>query len=85
MCIRDSHCSLAVSRGPDFKYVQFAASSKLYPPILFDLRQDSQQVHNPVSYTHLDSRSDFTCMLTVGCARPKVLARVPTVLGVRAK
>jgi arylsulfatase A-like enzyme len=41
-----SHCSLAVSRGPDFKYVQFAASSKLYPPLLFDLHRDSQQVHN---------------------------------------
>jgi arylsulfatase A-like enzyme len=41
-----SHCSLAVSRGPAYKYVQFAASSALLPPLLFDLRADPQQVHN---------------------------------------
>jgi arylsulfatase A-like enzyme len=41
-----SHCSLAVSRGPTHKYVQFATSSDLFPPLLFDLRDDPQQVRN---------------------------------------
>jgi len=41
-----SHCSLAVSRGPRYKYVQFATSSDLFPPLLFDLENDPQQVHN---------------------------------------
>ncbi len=41
-----SHCSLAVSRGPAYKYVQFAASSALMPPLLFDLSEDHHQVHN---------------------------------------
>ncbi len=41
-----SHCSLAVSRGPRSKYVQFAAASSLLPPLLFDLEADPQQVHN---------------------------------------
>jgi arylsulfatase A-like enzyme len=41
-----SHCSLAVSRGPSYKYVQFATSPDLYPPLLFDLRHDPEQVHN---------------------------------------
>jgi arylsulfatase A-like enzyme len=41
-----SHCSLAVSRGPRYKYVQFGASSALMPPLLFDLEADPQQVVN---------------------------------------
>jgi arylsulfatase A-like enzyme len=41
-----SHCSLAVSRGPRIKYVQFAASPDLFPPLLFDLDADPDQVHN---------------------------------------
>ncbi len=32
-----SHCALAVSRGPRYKYVQFAADASLLPPLLFDL------------------------------------------------
>ena len=34
-----SHCALAVSRGPRYKYVQFAADAALLPPLLFDLVQ----------------------------------------------
>jgi arylsulfatase A-like enzyme len=41
-----SHCALAVSRGPDYKFVQFAASPDLLPPLLFDLRTDPAQVHD---------------------------------------
>jgi arylsulfatase A-like enzyme len=41
-----SHCSLAVSRGPAYKYVQFATSSDLMPPLLFDLDHDPEQVRN---------------------------------------
>ncbi|MGP0031782.1 MAG: sulfatase-like hydrolase/transferase [Acidimicrobiales bacterium] len=41
-----SHCSLAVSRGEREKYVQFAASSDLFPPLLFDLAEDPQQLDN---------------------------------------
>jgi arylsulfatase A-like enzyme len=41
-----SHCTLAVSRGPAAKYVQFAASSDLMPPLLFDLAADPGQVRN---------------------------------------
>jgi arylsulfatase A-like enzyme len=41
-----SHCALAVSRGPSHKYVQFATSADVFPPLLFDLRQDHQQIHN---------------------------------------
>jgi arylsulfatase A-like enzyme len=41
-----SHCSLAVSRGPTHKYVQFATGADVFPPLLFDLRDDPQQVHN---------------------------------------
>jgi arylsulfatase A-like enzyme len=41
-----SHCALAVARGPDHKYVQFAASPEVFPPLLFDLRSDPGQVHN---------------------------------------
>jgi hypothetical protein len=41
-----SHCSLAVSRGPRHKYVQFAAASDLLPPLLFDLDEDPGQTHN---------------------------------------
>ena len=41
-----SHCALAVSRGPQFKYVQFAADAALLPPLLFDLSRDPEQRHN---------------------------------------
>ncbi|HVB90716.1 MAG TPA: sulfatase-like hydrolase/transferase [Acidimicrobiales bacterium] len=41
-----SHCSLAVSRGPTYKYVQFAADADLLPPLLFDLGSDPEQIHN---------------------------------------
>jgi arylsulfatase A-like enzyme len=41
-----SHCSLAVSRGPRYKYVQFATSSDVMPPLLFDLDADPEQVVN---------------------------------------
>ena len=41
-----SHCALAVSRGPSHKYVQFATAADVFPPLLFDLRQDRQQIHN---------------------------------------
>jgi arylsulfatase A-like enzyme len=43
-----SHCALAVSRGPRFKYVQFAASAEQFPPLLFDLASDPGQVHDLV-------------------------------------
>jgi hypothetical protein len=41
-----SHCSLAVSRGPSHKYVQFATGSEIFPPLLFDLEEDPEQVRN---------------------------------------
>jgi len=41
-----SHCALAVSRGPSHKYVQFATAGDVFPPLLFDLRADPQQIHN---------------------------------------
>jgi arylsulfatase A-like enzyme len=41
-----SHCSLAVSRGPTHKYVQFATAPEVFPPLLFDLREDPEQIHN---------------------------------------
>ncbi|HEY3842353.1 MAG TPA: sulfatase-like hydrolase/transferase [Acidimicrobiales bacterium] len=51
-----SHCSLAVSRGPQSKYVQFAASSDLFPPLLFDLTDDPEQVRNLCQSTRPDWR-----------------------------
>jgi arylsulfatase A-like enzyme len=41
-----SHCSLAVSRSATTKYVQFATTPDLFPPLLFDLTEDPQQVNN---------------------------------------
>jgi arylsulfatase A-like enzyme len=41
-----SHCSLAVSRGPSVKYAQFASSPEIFPPLLFDLEADPEQIHN---------------------------------------
>jgi arylsulfatase A-like enzyme len=41
-----SHCALAVSRGPRYKYVQFAADAALLPPLFFDLSRDPEQRHN---------------------------------------
>jgi arylsulfatase A-like enzyme len=51
-----SHCSLAVARGPDYKYVQFATSSDLFPPLLFDLASDPEQVRNLCADDTLASR-----------------------------
>ncbi len=41
-----SHCSLAVSRGARTKYVQFATSPEVFPPLLFDVIEDPQQTDN---------------------------------------
>jgi arylsulfatase A-like enzyme len=41
-----SHCSLAVSRGPSHKYVQFATGPQIFPPLLFDLARDPEQTRN---------------------------------------
>ncbi|HUC06058.1 MAG TPA: hypothetical protein VL961_11710, partial [Acidimicrobiales bacterium] len=41
-----AHCSLAVSRGADRKYVQFASSTDVLAPLLFDLNADPQQMTN---------------------------------------
>ncbi len=41
-----SHCALEVGRGPQFKYVQFATESELFPPLLFDLSEDPNQIRN---------------------------------------
>jgi arylsulfatase A-like enzyme len=41
-----SHCALAVSRGPRYKYVQFASADDIFPPLLFDLDQDAGQTEN---------------------------------------
>ena len=44
--IPSDHCSLAVSRTADAKYVQFAADPEILPPLLFDLRADPGHVNN---------------------------------------
>jgi len=41
-----SHCSLAVGRGPRYKYVQFGAAASVLPPLLFDLSADPGQTHD---------------------------------------
>jgi len=41
-----SHCALAVSRGPKYKYVQFASADDVFPPLLFDLEVDAGQTQN---------------------------------------
>jgi arylsulfatase A-like enzyme len=41
-----SHCALAVSRGPRYKYVQFASADDIFPPLLFDLDKDPGQTEN---------------------------------------
>jgi arylsulfatase A-like enzyme len=41
-----SHCSLAVSRGPRYEFVQFGASPDVFPPLLFDLESDPGRVEN---------------------------------------
>ena len=41
-----SHCALAVSRGPRYKYVQFAADDAAFAPLLFDLDDDPGQTQN---------------------------------------
>jgi len=41
-----SHCALAVGRGPQYKYVQFAAGADVFPPLLFDLSVDPHQCHD---------------------------------------
>jgi arylsulfatase A-like enzyme len=44
-----SHCSLAVSRGPRYKYVQFATGPDIFPPLLFDVAVDPGQTENLLS------------------------------------
>jgi arylsulfatase A-like enzyme len=43
-----AHCALDVIRGPDVKYVQFAADPEVLPPLLFDLGPDPGQLHDLV-------------------------------------
>ena len=43
-----AHCGLDVVRGPDVKYVQFAADPVVLPPLLFDLAADPGQLHDLV-------------------------------------
>jgi hypothetical protein len=43
-----AHCSLDVARGDTVKYVQFAADPAVLPPILFDLADDPDQLHDLV-------------------------------------
>jgi arylsulfatase A-like enzyme len=43
-----AHCALDVVRGPDVKYVQFAADPTVLPPLLFDLTADPGQLHDLV-------------------------------------
>ena len=40
------HCSLAVGRSDQAKYVQFAADGDAFPPVLFDLADDPGQLVN---------------------------------------
>jgi len=42
--IPSSHCWLAAARSPSKKFVQFAASADVLPPLLFDLDDDPMQV-----------------------------------------
>ena len=42
-----SHCSLAVSRGPRYEFVQFGASPDVFPPLLFDLESDPEPGREP--------------------------------------
>jgi len=35
-----------VSRGPRYKYVQFASDASVFPPLLIDLSDDVDQTHN---------------------------------------
>ena len=35
-----------MSRGPRYKYVQFAATPELFPSLLFDVAADPGQTHN---------------------------------------
>jgi hypothetical protein len=41
-----AHCALDVARGPDVKYVQFAADPAVLPPLLFDLAADPSQLQD---------------------------------------
>ena len=41
-----SHCALTVARGASTKYVQFAADPSVFPPLLFDLGEDPDQLHD---------------------------------------
>lgn len=43
-----AHCSLDVVRGSDLKYVQFASDSDVFPPLLFDLEADPDQLDDRV-------------------------------------
>ncbi|HTW09603.1 MAG TPA: alkaline phosphatase family protein [Acidimicrobiales bacterium] len=46
--IPGEHCSLAVLRTEQAKYVQFAAAADVLPPLLFDLRADPGHTHRAV-------------------------------------
>ena len=50
--IPGAHCSLAVGRRGDAKYVQFAADDEVFPPLLFDLRYDPGQLVNLLAATN---------------------------------
>lgn len=53
------HCSLDVVRTATTKYVQFAGDQALLPPLLFDLVDDPQQLHNvATSGDHLGEMLD---------------------------
>ncbi len=43
-----AHCALDVVRGADLKYVQFAADPDVLPPLLFDLGEEPDQLHDLV-------------------------------------
>ena len=43
-----AHCALDVVRGARWKYVQFAAEGEVMPPLLFDLDDDPDQLHDRV-------------------------------------
>ena len=52
------HCSLAVARRADAKYVQFAADGEVFPPLLFDFRHDPGQLVNLLAATNSHAPND---------------------------
>ena len=51
LSIPSAHCVLNVVRSDRYKYVQFAADSRLLPPLLFDLAADPGQLTSVASST----------------------------------